>query len=120
MNIELIFVLFVIKHFIIDFPLQTPYQFLNKGTYIHPGGLLHSGLHGIGTIIIGLTLLLSIIDSVLLGFLDSVLHYHIDWAKVNITKYFKLTINDYHYWNLLGLDQLLHYLTYVGLITIIT
>lgn len=119
MNIELLFVLFLIKHFIVDFPLQTPYQFLNKGTYGHFGGLLHSGLHGVGTIIIGLLLSMSIIDCVLLGFLDSVTHYHIDWAKVNITNYFKLSFNDPHYWNLLGLDQLLHCLVYVGLITLI-
>lgn len=41
--VELLFWLFT-KHFIVDFPLQAfPYQYQNKGTYGHPGGLLHSG-----------------------------------------------------------------------------
>ena len=30
------------KHMVADFYLQTPYQYLNKGTYGHPGGFLHS------------------------------------------------------------------------------
>ena len=38
------------KHFIFDYVLQTPFQFRNKGTYGHPGGILHSGLQAIGTI----------------------------------------------------------------------
>ena len=33
------------KHAVADFYLQTPYQFLNKGTYGHPGGFLHAGIH---------------------------------------------------------------------------
>jgi len=41
-----------VKHFIVDFPLQAhPYQYKNKGTYGHPGGLLHSGLHLVGTLL---------------------------------------------------------------------
>ncbi|MEP7292538.1 MAG: hypothetical protein ABI835_12190, partial [Chloroflexota bacterium] len=31
-----------LKHFVFDYPLQRPYQFLNKGTYGHPGGILSS------------------------------------------------------------------------------
>ncbi len=33
------------KHMVADFYLQTPYQYLNKGTYGHPGGFLHAGIH---------------------------------------------------------------------------
>ena len=32
----------MVKHALADFYLQTPYQYLNKGTYGHPGGLLHA------------------------------------------------------------------------------
>ena len=35
----------LLKHMVADFFLQTPFQYLNKGTYGHPGGLLHSGIH---------------------------------------------------------------------------
>lgn len=45
--ITLLLILFLFtKHFIIDFLLQGQYQWKNKGTYGHPGGLLHSALHG--------------------------------------------------------------------------
>ena len=33
------------KHAVADFYLQTPYQYLHKGTYSHPGGFLHSAIH---------------------------------------------------------------------------
>lgn len=48
-DIILMIALLFTKHFIIDFPLQTKYQWSNKGIYGHPGGILHAGLHGIGT-----------------------------------------------------------------------
>lgn len=38
-----------IKHFIWDFYYQPPYMWQNKGTFGHPGGIVHSGLHAITT-----------------------------------------------------------------------
>ncbi|MDJ0512831.1 MAG: DUF3307 domain-containing protein, partial [Methyloceanibacter sp.] len=35
----------MVKHTAADFFLQTPYQYCNKGTYGHPGGFLHAGIH---------------------------------------------------------------------------
>ncbi len=35
----------MVKHAVADFFLQTPYQYCNKGTYGHPGGFLHAGIH---------------------------------------------------------------------------
>lgn len=112
-----IFLLFT-KHFIVDFPLQTKYQWSNKGTYWHPGGLLHAALHGIGTM-----LCLAVVSpeiSVLLGLFDFVIHYHIDFFKMNINKQLGWgpTTNEQFWW-LLGLDQYLHALTYIGFATII-
>jgi kynureninase len=34
----------MLKHAVADFYLQTPYQYLNKGTYGHPGGFIHAGM----------------------------------------------------------------------------
>lgn len=117
-----------IKHFIVDFPLQTKYQWSNKGTYNHLGGILHAGLHGIGTIIAICTVLwlagmltgyLFLIIS-LLGLLDYVIHYHVDWAKMNINKKYNWAPNTHEeFWWLLGLDQLLHFLTYILLVAIV-
>ena len=44
------FVLFEAKHFLCDFVLQSAYQYRNKGIYGHPGGILHAGLHGLGSL----------------------------------------------------------------------
>jgi hypothetical protein len=53
-----------------------------------------------------------------LGVADAVVHYHVDWAKMRLNERLKLTPDNEWFWHLLGLDQLLHYLTYVGLISL--
>lgn len=117
---------FIIKHFVVDFPLQVPYHYLNKGTYMHPGGLQHAGLHGLATIAI-LTYLLQIghvlasLEMILLmGVLDFVVHYHVDWAKMKLNaKMGWKPDNSEYFWWFLGLDQFLHMLTYLGIIWIL-
>ena len=107
-----------IKHFICDFPLQAnPWMYRNKGTYGHAGGLTHSALHGLGTFVIfafwfG-------IDAWAFALADAVIHYHIDWAKMNLGKHYDLQPNNSEwFWILLGFDQLLHHLTYFVLVAI--
>lgn len=119
MEILLVFTLLAVKHFIIDFPLQREYQWRNKGTYGHPGGIEHSGLHALGTAIV-FALFIPVLPAVVLGLIDGVIHYHIDWAKMNINAR-KGWKPDTHpeFWVLLGLDQLLHTLTYIFLIYIL-
>lgn len=113
----------VTKHFIVDFPLQAfPYQYKNKGTYGHPGGLLHSGLHLIGTFLFLLPFThFSQLDMLLLiAVFDGVVHYHIDWAKMNInTKMGWGPTTHEQFWSLLGLDQYLHMLTYLLIVWIL-
>ena len=114
-----LFLLFQIKHFVADFPLQKPYQYLNKGKFLHPGGILHAAFHGAFTfgIVAAYT---DPIMGVALGILDMQIHYFIDYFKVNINKKYGLTpTNSEYYWWLLGLDQFLHQLTYIGLIVLI-
>jgi hypothetical protein len=106
-----------IKHFICDFPLQMfPWMYQNKGRYLHLGGIVHSGLHGIGTFVV----LLFFIDSgeaLLFASIDLLLHYHIDWAKMNLSHHYDLKPNNSEwFWVLLGFDQLLHHLTYFMII----
>lgn len=114
--ILLLIFLLITKHAIVDFPLQTPYQWMNKGTYGHPGGNLHAGLHGIATIVI-FSFFVDYSIAIWIGVLDYAIHYHIDWAKMNINRW-KGWKADSHpqFWVLLGFDQYLHYLTYVGLV----
>lgn len=118
-TVLLLLTLLFVKHFVIDFPLQKPYQWQNKGTYGHPGGLLHSGLHAGGTLFV-LAFFISFPLAVLLGFLDGVIHYHVDWAKMNLNKklgYGPTTHEEF--WTLLGLDQLAHALTYIGIVFLV-
>lgn len=123
---SIMFIVLFFKHFIIDFPLQGPYQYLNKGTYGHPGGILHAFLHMVGTVLfLGPVLLMwgfsadegSFQLFGLIVLLEGVLHYHIDWAKMNIINVMGWEpTNSEQFWWLLGLDQFLHYMTYAAII----
>ena len=71
-------------------------------------------MHGISTSLI-FAFVTTPLLAICLGVADFLLHYHIDWAKMNLNK--KLgygpTTHEQFWW-LLGLDQLLHALTYLG------
>ena len=114
----LLLTLLFTKHFIVDFPLQGPYQWMNKGTYLHPGGLLHSFMHGVATMLCFTYYAPQ--AAFWLGLLDALIHYHIDWAKMNLNAKFGWK-SDQHpqFWWLLGLDQFLHSLTYIGLVSLV-
>lgn len=105
-----------IKHFICDYPLQAnPWMHLNKGSYGHLGGLTHAIIHGIGTYIV--LSVFQINDAWILAVADLLIHYHIDWAKMHINKTFNLkSTNSEWFWFTLGVDQLLHHLTYFAII----
>lgn len=100
---------FVAKHFVCDFLLQSSYQLDNKSRYAHPGALLHAGLHGVATWLI---CAMFGIPAWLAG-ADAVIHLQIDWAKARLGDYLRLTPRDSGFWRLFGLDQFLHYLTYI-------
>jgi hypothetical protein len=102
-----------IKHFIFDYPLQTAYQLKNKATYGHPGGLLHAGLHMIGTTAAFLVVMPSLGLALAIMGGEFLVHYHIDWTKGQFTRRSGVTTHDSAYWWAIGADQLLHHLTYV-------
>lgn len=103
------------KHFVADFLYQPPYQWQNKGTYGHWGGIVHSGQHVILTFFI-LLIFTNPLVALLLAAAEFVIHYHMDWFKMNYNKrkgWGATTHNQF--WILLGVDQLVHSLTYVGI-----
>jgi hypothetical protein len=112
-----VFVLFIVKHFVCDFPLQAfPYMYRNKGTYGHPGGYLHAGVHAVGTFAI-MAWFIAPVAAMIAAILDFWIHYHIDWAKMYINKKTGWKPdNSEKFWIALGVDQMLHYLTYVLII----
>jgi len=106
----------MIKHTLADYFFQYSWMIKDKGTYGAPGGLAHSGLHGILTLIVLVLFGIPFVFSLMLGILDSVIHYHIDYLKSNIWKNKKLTPADQQFWVAHGTDQFAHFLTYVGIV----
>jgi hypothetical protein len=102
-----------VKHFICDYTLQNSYQLLNKGAYLHPGGLLHAGLHALFTMVAFLvvvptwTLGLGIVVG------EFLVHYHIDWTKEQVIRRTRWAPMQARFWWAIGFDQLLHQLTYI-------
>jgi hypothetical protein len=114
--VVLLLTFLALKHFVVDFLLQQKYQYSNKGTYGHPGGLLHAGLHGLGTIA-ALWLFGDAEWAILMAVFDSFVHYHVDWLKTNINAKMGWGPSTHEeFWWLLGADQLLHSLTYIVII----
>ena len=115
----LVVVILEVKHFVCDYPLQTAYQLNNKGTYGHPGGLLHAGIHVLGTSAAFLVMAPTLAAGAAIIVGEFAIHYHIDWTKDNLLKGNKWTAADNPFWWSIGADQLLHHLTYVGIAAIL-
>jgi len=112
--------LLMLKHTVADFYLQTPYQYLNKGKYGHPGGVLHSGIHTALTPLVYLILVPgSLLIAGAIALAEFLLHYHIDWLKEQVTQRNGWTAQDRGFWLALGTDQLLHGLTYIAIIAVL-
>ena len=114
-----VLVILEVKHFICDYPLQTKYQVTNKGTYGHPGGIVHAGFHIIGTAVafLVITPTFAVGAAILVG--EFIVHYHIDWAKDQVMRRTGFKPTDSAFWWTLGSDQLLHHLTYVAITAIL-
>lgn len=112
--IELLLAL-IVKHFFVDFMWQPEYMWRNKGTFGHIGGFVHAYLHAFVTLSILLQVHIGDL-AYILAFAEGMIHYYIDWIKMNIVAKLKLTPSDPRFWHWLGLDQLAHYLTYLWIV----
>jgi hypothetical protein len=80
------------KHLIIDWIWQPKFEWSNKGTYGHAGGVLHAAKNASGTalcffLVMGYFQRALMPDEILFIFaIDYIAHYHIDWAKMNINR----------------------------------
>lgn len=110
----------VAKHLVADFLLQTSYQAANKGRYGHPAGLVHAFNHALLTPLVFLVLPPS---SAQLGIgivaAEFVWHYHQDWLKDQITHALGLTPADTGFWWGIGIDQFVHYATYLVMVYVL-
>ena len=108
-TIMLLLVLFQMKHFVADFPLQNTYML---GKMKHKGWMLplaaHTSVHALGTFII-----VSYWDiklAVILACLDFILHFIVDRLKASPNIGGILKIYKPYFWWALGLDQMSHHL----------
>lgn len=122
-EIILVLALLQLKHLLVDWCWQPMYELSNKGTYGHWGGIRHALKNAVGTATcfaiaisnLGVELLL------LITIVDFAVHYHVDWAKMNINTATGWTPNHPQFWWLTGADQFAHQLTYVFLVaTVVT
>lgn len=76
-----------VKHFLADGPFQYPYMYLNKGKWLHPGGLFHALVHGAGTFVIAIVLgilgHITVVEAVMVLYIDVISHYVIDYIKAS-------------------------------------
>ena len=106
------------KHLIIDWLWQPEYEWKNKGTYGHWGGIRHSMKNAVGTTLCFVPFITSY-SLLFIFIIDFMVHYHVDFAKMNINK---ITgwgpLTHPQFWWLTGLDQYLHQITYIILLFI--
>lgn len=106
--------LFQVKHWYVDFVDQTMDEVASKGKYGAWLGIRHSLKHGLATFacVVALVSTDYLVFAFIIGLLDFVTHYHIDWTKMN---YGNRDIQTPQFWNHLGLDQMTHQITYIFL-----
>ena len=118
-QIDLIFCLLVVfhlKHYVADFPLQREYM-LRKSLpgFAFVGPLsLHSGIHAILTLLICLYFVPQLWW---LAIVDFVIHFVTDRIKSGPNMFGRFNdLSKPAFWNILGLDQMIHHLTHIGFI----
>jgi len=117
MEITLVILLTILiaKHFAFDYMWQTPAMLAGKGIYGNWWGVLHSLLHSWGT---GIAIVVIFFMGTfplwifLLPALDFSIHYNVDYIKAHYGPGIdQVTEPIYWFWH--GLDQFMHYATYV-------
>lgn len=120
-SVLLLVLLLQIKHLFADFFWQTRWMVANKGTYGHPGGLAHAGIHAgasfLVLVLFGPPAGLAMIALVCFG--EFVLHYHIDWAKDVATKRAHVNPGEKRFWDIAGTDQAVHQATYLAMVALV-
>lgn len=130
-------VLYQVKHFIADYPLQNEFmlaKFLPDWRFLVPL-IAHAGVHSVFTFAIVLSVLPGrYIMALKLALLDFVIHFIMDRIKAGpkyLGRFKPLTAKDYptatdeqkkgnkYFWWSLGVDQSVHHLTHYAVIYII-
>lgn len=113
--------LFLTKHFLIDFLWQPPYEWQNKGTWLHWGGIRHALKHALASVVVMMMVWYPVGIVFVIALIEFLLHYLIDYGKMNINRIKGWDANrNPEFWYLTGFDQYLHGLTYLMMIIVLT
>lgn len=119
-EIFILLVMFQLKHFVCDYPLQTPYMLgkMQRIDWVKPLAA-HAGVHSLFTFCITLIFVPSI--AIYLALADFVIHFIVDRIKASPDLGGRFKPDQPYFWWALGADQMAHHLThYVFIYLIIT
>jgi Protein of unknown function (DUF3307) len=105
-----------LKHYVADYLMQPKWVLFAKGDMRRAGGYVHAGIHALASIPAYLIAGLELTDMAVLCVAEFIIHYVVDFIKVDLSARYKSGPDTTIYWALHGGDQLLHQLTYAGLI----
>lgn len=114
----LVSLVFLVKHFLADFLLQTTWMALGKeraAGWVMPLAV-HAGIHAIAT---GLICVVFAPALIWFAAVDFVLHFAIDRSKAIAGRFLQINPSRPAFWWLLGLDQTLHHATHLGFTVVI-
>ncbi|MEM1076158.1 MAG: DUF3307 domain-containing protein [Pseudomonadota bacterium] len=105
-----------VKHMFADFFWQNEFMLGDRDKYIHPGRMVHAGIHAVASFIAFVIMGASFAFVLVLVLAEWVVHYHIDFWKGRYTAKNDLTPADASFWRATGVDQALHQFTYIAMI----
>ncbi len=108
--------LLTIKHYIVDFILQTE-KLVKEKKQKNSALALHASHHGIGTTLV-FFFFVGPWYGIFMGILDFLIHAIVDYLKVHAPT-FKAKPMSHMFFVYFGLDQLLHQLTYIFLVWLV-
>jgi hypothetical protein len=104
-----LFLALLIKHFIVDIGVQSLIPATPKHNYF--SGHLHYFHHGVGAFLATM-FVVPIQYAMLIGVLDYIAHWHIDWAKHHLNIILEAKPRSEVWWWTMVLDQIVHVLFY--------
>ena len=120
-------ILFQLKHFICDYPLQTPYMLgkMKATGWVKPLAA-HATIHALFTFIISMWFIIISLPGVgfiliptLLALLDFTIHFVVDRLKASPSIGGRFKPDQPYFWWTLGADQMVHHLTHYLIIFIL-
>jgi hypothetical protein len=107
-----------VKHFVADYLLQTAWILHGKGDLRHLGGYVHAAIH-VGGTVPGLVMFgLDGATVLVLALSEFAVHFIVDHCKAVYSRRDPAAVTTRRFWAAHGADQLLHHLTYTGILAV--